>query len=234
MSNLNLNKQYPLSSLKVENININDGLEIITGELKEAKAILYSHIIDTLKYQPNEFIQTYPVPNVQGGLVTFCSSEHFMRSFRKPEDWISMWVAGFTISSIMPKEKHYLFYLMKIADATDSYMDLWNKLPLKARRIKNSRLNPLGDIYEPKNFDDPYDPDNYLPPIKTHPKAKNDNWHTDITFQNPRTGRRAALLIGTSYSSFIWSKPLIYSTKSFSRMKKWPKASKFVKILKEV
>jgi len=65
----------------------------------------------------------------------------------------------------------FLFYLMKVDKGFESFLDLWNNLPQKAKNHKNARNNKLGDLYEPKpncNNNTKYDPNYYYPPHQNH------------------------------------------------------------------
>lgn len=200
--------------------NMNKSLEYIRELLSKEKTPLYAYVLTTVKVIDGHLVQTGSAPNFQGGVITLCTCKHYMRTWRTPEEWKGIWIAGFT-GNVLKDGKNYLFYLMKVQEAFMSHRDLWRWLPPSAREAKNARFNECGDVFEPKKDSaEPYNPLEYYPPCNEHVHAKRDLWHKDIDYINRKTKRRPALLAGNPHQSYLWSKPVIY-LKGHPRTKKW-------------
>jgi len=211
--------------------NTDKTLNELNNNLKGGRGTIYAYVLTTIKNENGQFVQTGSAPNLQGGLITLCTCKHYMRTYRKPNEWEGVWIAGFTSRDLM--ENNYLFYLMKVSEAFSSHKGIWDNLPVKAKKAKNARFNPCGDVYEPKP--NPKDEFNYLdyhPPSKNHVHANNNRWHEDIKYEKSRTKRRPALLVGDPTFSFLWSQPSIHFKGKLPRTKKWDDIRYFIQLLK--
>ena len=107
---------------------------------------------------------------------------------------------------------------MKVAQSFRSHREIWDALPSR-RNIKSAKVNPLGDIYEPKqDINDEFDYLDYYEPVDSHVHAN--QWQADIDYKTSY-GKRPALLVGDAKYSFIWSHPIIYFKHMHSRTKIW-------------
>ena len=203
--------------------NLNKNLEDLKSDLRGfLEDTVYAYLLATIEFHEHrqEFRQTGSAPNFQGGLVTLCTCKHYMRTYREPQNWEGIWVAGFSYQRIPPEKskRYWLIYLMKIGRACASFADLWKTLPSPARNAKNARYHPLGDLYQPKpELTDPYNPLDYYEPCSGHSHEK--NWKKDIAYRGIKD-RYPALLVGDLEKSFIWSRPMIY-IEYHPRTKKW-------------
>ncbi len=175
------------------------------------QATVYSYVVATVEYRDGRLFQTGSGPNFQGDLVTLCSCKHLMRTYRDPEHWEGVWIAGFTSYTHLGKNK--LFYLMMVSQAFESHSEFWssNSIAEEAKIAKAAHLDRFGDIYQPKDKSgDPYLHECYLEPCEKHVHCESRNWHKDISYPD-RFGRRPALLVGNPEYSFLWDEPLISS-----------------------
>jgi hypothetical protein len=159
-----------------------------------------------------------------------------MRSSRTANDWRNIWVAGFTSHKL---GFNYLFYLMQIDSAFDSFQKLWksNILSQVTKQTKNASKNSLGDLFRPLigNADD-FSIHSYAEPMIGHShrkEKKSTTWHKDIYYPS-RSGRPAALLVGKPKFSFLWEEPLICSSENLSRgHRRFYNLQEFLSILKK-
>jgi hypothetical protein len=191
-------------------------LEVFLGSYLEEP--VYSYIIKTIVIDDsNCLIQTRSAPNWDGGIITLCTCKHQMRSFKTPEEWESgVWVAGF--SSIENTGVQALVYLMRVGEAFESFGELWHKsrfLAQDIKALKSASSNPHGDLYEPKEGGNLFEPGTYKNPIIGHDHEN--CWQDDIV---PRYNRPSALLVGEPGLSFRWLEPLLYWWRPGSSKKK--------------
>jgi len=231
-------QKWPTEGKLKDNMNLT--LEELKERLKNESGEVYSYVVTTVKYRNGEFLQTGSAPNFQGNLITLCTCKHLMRTWKGVSEWKGIWIAGFTSMGL-----NYLFYLMKVSEAYPSHKALWENLPEEARKVKNARYNPCGDVYEPKpNIKNEFDPSQYYEPIKNHLHAKRCKpakckrnecpWHKDINYIDRRTKRRPALLVGDPTFSFLWSRPMIYFKYKHPRQKVFRNIRSFILSLEEV
>lgn len=215
--------------------NMNKTLSDLKKLIRDKDGEVYSYVLTTVKMDSHGgFVQKGSAPNFQGGYITLCTCKHYMRTWRTPDAWKNVWIAGFTRINILSDDRNYLFYLMRVQEAFRSHKELWNWLSENAREAKSASRHKCGDVYEPlPTCTDPFDPNHYQKPIKKpeHVHLKNNLWHKDIDYKNLKTGRRPALLIGSPTYSFIWSQPRIYFKNKLSRIKKWNNIKDFIQLL---
>jgi hypothetical protein len=187
--------------------NLNLSLAALRDTLRRESGPVYCYVETSIKYGTSGFVQEGSGPNFQGDLVTLCTCKHSMRSSRELSEWPGVWIAGFTSVSLNPAEHiNYLAYLMKVAEAYPSQIDLWNALPPSVREAKAADRDRLGDLYRPKpSLSDPFGPQSYVPPLPDHSHC--DEWQHDL--DSVDYGRRPSLLVGDRRFSFLWSQPLI-------------------------
>jgi len=212
------------------NLTLNELLSRMANDEEE----VYAYVLTTLKNMNGEFAQCGCGPNFQGGLITLCTCKYSMRTWRERQDWKGAWIAGFSGINLLGDKKSYLFYLMKVSKSFLSHKEIWDDLTY-ARFAKDARINPLGDIYEPRHDivaqEKEFDFSNYYPPIETHVHFAKDRWHKDICYQNRFGKRRPTLLVGDERYSFLWRQPVIYFDGKHPRTKKW-KIEEFKKRIK--
>jgi len=205
----------------------NLNLEILRKDFNKYDNGIYSYVLTTVTNENGNFKQWGCAPNFQGKYVTLTTCKHCMRSYKTPDEWSNMWIAGFGDLNIESK-KNFLFYLMRIKIAFISFKELWEFLndDKETQKIKNSRYNPFGDIFEPKkefslNDELKMTENNfnfYHEPIDGHKhKDRNESWKKDIYSICKVTNRRPALLVGDENNTFYWSKPMIYFKEKLPR-----------------
>ena len=180
-------------------------------------ASVYCYVIKTIRKYDGEFVQTGCGPNFQGGLITLCTCKHRMRTSMDVEEWRGTWIAGFTGSSA-GERMNFLFYLMRVEHAFASHHDLWftPAVSSETKQAKAAHLDRFGDIFRPRDGTvDPRDPGSYFPPRADHCHAK--AWKQDVSYDKGYGGRPAALLVGDSTRSFLWSRPLLYCSDKLGR-----------------
>jgi len=217
--------------------NMDKTLDDLKEMLKDEDRLVYGYVLTTVKRGGSGgFVQTGSAPNFQGDFVTLCTCKRWMRTWRSPDDWEGVWIAGFTGINVGDGRKNYLFYLMRVQKAFCSHKELWDWLDPAVRKAKNASLHKCGDVYEPTlNLTDPFDPCHYREPIKKpeHVHFKNNDWHKDINYTNTKTERHPALLVGEPEYSFLWSKPKICFKDKLPRTKKWDDLKEFMDLLGE-
>jgi len=216
--------------------NMNKTLYDLKKMLKEEDGLVYGYVLTTVKGDGSGgFVQTGSAPNFQGGLITLCTCKHWMRAWKKTDNWKDIWIAGFTGINVMGDHRNYLFYLMRVQKAFSSHKELWDWLAPAVRKAKNASQHKCGDVYEPAlNLTKPFNHSHYQEPIKKpeHVHFKNNDWHKDINYKT-KTGKRPALLVGAPEYSFLWSQPKIYFEDKLPRTKKWDNINKFINLVEE-
>jgi hypothetical protein len=170
----------------------------------------YVYVIRTVGLDSQRlFRQRGTAPNMEGGLITLCTCKHHLRTYRTPQEWVGLWIAGFARSALSPMGNP-LVYLMRVGQAAESHLDLWRSLPDAVREAKAADRHLLGDIYRPREAAGPgdaLDPSSYQPPCDRHSHAADGEWHKDICYV--ARGKRAALLAGEAGLSFLFRSPSI-------------------------
>lgn len=119
-----------------------------------------------IKYQEGIFKQTRSSPNWEGGLVTYATCKHNLRS--TITDWEGVWLVG-----LCPKncESNAVLFAGKISSVFSSNYSLRSHIihqyPKSVYRAKNAHINPRGDLYTPVeelSGDEVYDHNNYREP----------------------------------------------------------------------
>lgn len=176
----------------------------------DGDAPLYCYVVASVGLDGQRFRQPGSGPNFEGGRITLCTCKHWMRTYRTPEEWRGVWVAGVTGAN--GGGRGNLFYLMRVSETYGSPLDMFRALDASVRRAKLATWNPQGDIYEPKagiSEADAHDARSYKPPVNTHSHYEGDDWKTrDIEYRGA-DGRHPALLLGDKRLSFLWSRPML-------------------------
>ena len=204
---------------------------------------VYSHIVTTIVLDASGLlVQTGSGPNFDGGRITLCACKHkdratFFPSGNRGNPWEGVWVAGFTSATMRPAR--VLAYLMLVEESFLNQLDLWHSLPRHCRSAKSTRVNPIGDIYEPTlgAAHDPYDPANYLPPVSTHVHWPH-LWTMDILPHGTTRKCPHHLLLGDPEMSCRWLTPAIAlhpaAIGRTARHKMFPSLHEFAKALTRV
>jgi hypothetical protein len=192
--------------------NFGCGINQLKRTLKSFPAddTVYLYVVASIKKEKTGFVQTGSGPNFLGDVVTLCTCKHLMRTFRSTDKWEHRWIAGFCDVDAGCGQ-HLLVYLMRVADAFESHRELWQDLSPLSKAQKNARVNPLGDVYEPKvDGGDAFDISNYYEPVRGHSHhrdACDGGWHRDINYA--ASNRLAALLVGSPSWTFLWDRPRV-------------------------
>jgi len=210
---------FPESGPLSESTNLN--LEQLGQKLRhhfKLNAETYVYVVATVLFTEDgiHFCQTGCAPNFQGDYITLCTCKHYMRSSRTTDDWKNIWVAGFTSHKL---GRNYLFYLMQVQIAFDSFREVWEtKIPMgRMKRAKDASESIFGDIFRPRSSarTSDFSIGSYEQPTKSH-RHWPDAWHTDVQYKS-RWGKHAPLLVGNPEFSFLWTLPLIYTPRRLHR-----------------
>ena len=205
--------------------NFNLTLDQLEPELKKYKTdIIYAYIVESIEWRDEnkaEFVQRGSAPNWDGSVITLCTCKHLMRAYKTPEQWSAKpyWIAGFSSKTKM--RTRTLVYLMKIEEAFESHLELWEKSKVLTPEVRQQKLannHRLGDLFEPKKIRnaDPFDPHSYTNPRSDHSHTKNNYWHQDIFREYYKSKKHPALLVGDPEQSYLWTTPKIYLKDDFS------------------
>ena len=212
-------------SIKSDRLNLT--LNKLCSEITGAGETVYCYVIDTITHQDKCFLQTGCGPNFKGDLITLCTCKHYMRCFKKPEDWEGKWIVG--VTNVQAGEgKNWLVYLMQVGKAFESHYELWKYLKNDKKetlREKSASNSIFGDVYIPTNQkmklygEDRFRPGNYAGPCDDHCHGKSNKkkgcgleWHKDIKKHSSKRlkNHTPALLVGDPDCSFLWNKRLIH------------------------
>lgn len=232
---------FPESGLLADNSNL--PLGILADKILKVRERTYSYVVRTVKSKSNSlgFEQHGSAPNFQGDVLTLCTCKHQMRSRQSVDDWMGVWIAGFTSRTIYDG-KHWLFYLAKIESAHDSHSDLWSHLDTATRNAKAAHVHFLGDIFKP-NTPRPigsawFFPSQYVMPSlddHTHRTKRNPNgWHNDINYRLASKSRHPPLLVADPKRTFMWEEPMIFFAEKHCRdYHKWSSLEELAAKLQE-
>jgi hypothetical protein len=192
--------------------HLNLPLETLRQALPATSATVYAYVVATVKNRDGRFVQYGSAPNWQGGVLTLCTCKHYMRTFRTPDNWQGVWLAGFT--GVRETDgRHALVFLTRIADAVPSQADLWQSTALttSAKRAKDASRHIHGDLFRPADFDsDPFDPGAYVLPHADHDHVGDERWHSDIDYTS-RSGQRPAFLVGDPAHTYLYDCPALFA-----------------------
>lgn len=220
---------------------LNPTLQIIEKALGR-NAVIYAYVMTSVTKENGLLKHDGCGPNIEGGVITLCTCKHHMRS---AGHWLedskrasNKWVAGFTDNKA---GGNVLFYLMKINEVYESHADLWRAFLQQGRKkildVKNTTKNPFGDVYQPKNIgkcisEIRYEQESYEYPIAGH--AHEEAWREDVNYEGYGK-QQAALLVGESANSFVWTKETVFSKSPLPRStKKYGNPADFLNALRVV
>lgn len=213
---------FPETGFLADNSNL--PLGIVEGRIRKIRDRAYSYVVRTVNLKPNTlgFEQHGSAPNFQGDVLTLCTCKHQMRSRRSADDWLGIWIAGFTSRTIY-NGKHWLFYLAKVESAHDSHSDLWSSMDAATRNAKAAHVHFLGDIFKPKtpppNGNARFSPSRYVrPPFHAHRQHLSDmGWHNDINYHLASQTHHPPLLVADPKQTFMWEEPMIFFSEDHCR-----------------
>lgn len=189
--------------------DVNRDRDTLRARLDAGDDVAHCYVVASIRVEGGRFVQGGSGPNFQGDQITLCTCKHQMRSRLNPSEWVGRWVAGFSGRGAVGDGKRYLVYLMRVAEAYESQVDLWRALGEMARCAKTAEGHKLGDLFRPRDVPgDPFDPQTYAGPRPDHAHAWGNGWYRDVAYTG-RSGRRPALLVGDREHSFLWDRPLI-------------------------
>lgn len=221
-------------------LTLNPTIQAVTNTLGEDAAI-YAYVMTSVTKENGSLKHQGCGPNIKGGLITLCTCKHHMRSARhwlndSSKNLSNKWVAGFTGNK---DGGNVLFYLMKIGEVYESHADLWRAFLQQGRQeildVKNATSNPFGDVYRPKDIEKcfleiRYKQESYENTIDGH--AHEGDWRKDVNYEGYGK-QQAALLVGESENSFVWTKAKLSSKIHLPRnTKKYGNSVDFINTLK--
>jgi len=206
-------------------IYLNDlpGMRAALEDDVEAEAYLYTH--HEVFLEGGIIKHTRSSPNWEGGLVTYSTCKHLMRTYR--DHWRGVWLVG-----LCPKEcaDNALLFAGRIHQQFESNYHLSRyvskEFPL-AHPVKRASTNPRGDLYTPRKVlqdDQVYTHGRYLEPpshtrslefYKKSPGSTNDRpdgkvpkWWRDVEYLY--NGRRPPCFI--LRPCYLFSRPVAWHT----------------------
>ncbi|MCX4170810.1 MULTISPECIES: hypothetical protein [Paraburkholderia] len=209
----------PIATKLVNNLGI-DELRIRLAALGPPENhIVYAYVVRTVRLRNGLLEQTGSGGNFDGDVVTLCTCKHGMRATLSSGEWRRKWIAGFTSYTAEFGHQQYLKYLMRVGEAYDSQFDLVQALRDSERDAvvdsKDSRKNPVGDVFLPKSLlsdgDENWHPASYQAPMVKHAhrhERDDTQWHNDIEYRD-RYGRHPSLLVGDTAWTFVWNERLV-------------------------
>lgn len=156
-------QKYPLPSrslelpdgyqvIKESNLNnslfINRNLRDMVARLKESEDPLYLFTHHEVFFTEGVIKQTRSSPNWEGGMFSFATCKHQMRTWKDPEAWVGTWLVGVGPRAI----GNPILYIAKIIHSFPSNLDYSTWLRAKhpqTAAIKSADNNPRGDWYTP-------------------------------------------------------------------------------------
>lgn len=230
---------FPEAGKLADNSNL--PLGILAGRTHKVRDEAFSYVVRTVNLKPHTlgFEQHGSAPNFQGDVLTLCTCKHQMRSRRSVDDWMGVWIAGFT-SRTIHDGRHWLFYLAKVESAHDSHSDLWNHLDANTRNAKAAHIHFLGDNFKPKSprptGNARFSPSRYvIPSVHAHRQDRSDTgWHNDINYHLASKSRHPPLLVADPKRTFMWDEPMIFFAEDHCRdYFKWSSLEDLVAQLRE-
>lgn len=199
------------------------------GSANKARTYVYTH--HQVFHEDNTIKHTRSSPNWEGGLVTYSTCKHLMRSYAVGS-WVNTWLVG-----LGPKEcaDNCVMFIGRVSQQFESNHELYRHLQTKAKSVlvaKRADTNPRGDLYTPVRRlveDEVYNHANYLEPpnhtrslemYKKSPGSVSDRedgkipkWWRDLEYL--QRGRRPVLF--TLSPCWLYSKPVLWTSYSPKR-----------------
>lgn len=114
-----------------------------------AEDTLYLYTQHEIFWEDDVVKQTRSSPNWEGGMVTYATCKHQMRTWNSLEDWVGMWIAGLNPSAM----DNSLLFAGQVAQSFSSNYLLRSHLKKEHPDVyahKNADINPRGDLYRPR------------------------------------------------------------------------------------
>jgi hypothetical protein len=199
-------------------LNDPDALRLEMNELPGPLQLYTQHEIflenDTIKH-------TRSSPNWDGGLATFATCKHLMRSYAY--DWKGTWLVGLCPAFL---SSNTILFAGRIDEVFDSNYDLSRRVMDIGGLIydaKNAMINPRGDLYEPKtklSGEERFNHERYEPPpnhtrsLEYYEKSPGSKygavpkWWRDVEYM--MHGRRPKVFILRPFH--VFSKPSVWTS----------------------
>ena len=132
---------------------VNDFGVTLNGYLSEQNlkqsALTYLYTHHEIFYEEGIIKHTRSSPNWEGGMFTYATCKHRMRSYSRPEGWTGAWLAGLCPGYC---ESNTLLFVGRIDRQFPSNYHLRQYVMKESRelyKIKMAVSNPRGDLYTP-------------------------------------------------------------------------------------
>lgn len=204
-------------------LNDPEGLRSALAGLQEPLYLYTQHEI----FLGNELEQTRSSPNWLGGMVTYATCKHNMRTYNRG-DWQGRWIAGLCPKKVT--ENCVLFVGKVMQQFTSNYLlsgTLKNTYP-DVYSAKRASSDPRGDLYTPRRrldtLEEWYDHNNFIEPpghtrsteyYKKSPGSVSERadglipkWWRDIEYQSAAGVRPPVFILDPCW---LFSKPLVYT-----------------------
>jgi hypothetical protein len=197
------------------------------GELeKEGKSEVYLYTQHQIFHEEGILKHTRSSPQWDGGVVTYATCKHLMRTARRPNDtWTGTWLMG-----LCPKDcaANCVLFVGKVATEYPHNASLAAALRTthpRAYQAKRALLNPRGDLYDLLDHTaDVHNHVHYREPtghtrqvecytrspgsVSERPDGKIPKWWRDLEYLS-RTGRRPPLF--RLDPCYLFSKPMLWT-----------------------
>lgn len=205
-------------------LNHRNGVRRALVEADQSDLYLYTQ--HEIFYQQGILKHTRSSPNWEGGLVTYATCKHLMRTYQR-DTWLGVWIVG-----LCPKacENNCLLFAGKVRYQFDSNYDLSTWLRSnhpQTYTAKRASTNPRGDLYTPKRKltgAERYSHNNFVTPpnhtrsVESYHKSlgsvserqdgKVPKWWRDVEYV--QRGRRPPCLV--LQPCYLFSQPLLWTT----------------------
>lgn len=208
-----------------------DSQKLMTFEMGfhgQETCMVYTH--HEVFFQDGIIKHTRSSPNWEGGLVTYCTCKHLMRSTKR-KTWVGVWLMGLCPAKL----NNAVMFCGRINMEFNSNLDVSKHLVHNypsAYRTKMANSNPRGDLYATKdklvevdekdptfNHKNFYEPPNHTRSVEFYKKSsgsvseredgKIPKWWRDIEYRHHQTGNRPKMFI--LQPCFLFSQPTLYT-----------------------
>lgn len=206
---------------------LND-VDSLIKEWSRSKDKMYLYTQHEIFYQDGILKQTRSSPNWEGGIVTFSTCKHRMRTY-DIATWEDMWIGGLCPSQL----SNCLLFVGRVSCQFNSnyHMGSWmeEEFPY-ARNIKSACNNPRGDVYTPLmdmsvHEEEQYDHHNFIEPenhtrsvefykrshgsVSEREDGQIPKWWRDIEYVGAKGRRPPSFVLSPC---FIFSEPLVWTS----------------------
>lgn len=211
---------------------IMDNSEALVSSLREDQGTeLYLYTQHEIFLQDGLIKHTRSSPNWEGGLVTYATCKHLMRSYNR--SWEGVWLAG-----LCPKgcADNTLLFAGKVSSVFPSNYAL-SRYVLEhwpdVYKVKEALGNPRGDLYTPTrplHKMEAYDHKNYKAPqqhtrsvdlykkspgsVSDRPDGKIPKWWRDLEYQGSTNRRPPSFILSPCH---LFSRPSVWTSRSPKR-----------------